>query len=137
MEWWVSPVVEASTGAGGGAAQPIIEFVLSWLFTIAGAGIIIGLVIKAVTLIGNEHREGITGFLVTFLFAVVLIGSSRQIASAVTGFAGGTPLVSDETGTLASAVLGYLLGDLLWGSSVLLACTAFGHWMGRQVRHGH
>ena len=129
MGWLVSRMAMASTGGGAGAAQPIIDYILGLVFVIVGAGLIIALVFKGIEALSEGHVGRFVSFLVLFLFVGVIIGSSRQIATAVTGFAGGATLWPECNDHLWAAVAGYLLGDIFLWSVTLALFQRLYRWM--------
>jgi hypothetical protein len=135
---WGSTVAMATTGAGAGAAQPIIDYILGFVFVIVGAGLVLVLLFKGIEALSDGHVGRFVAVLVLFMVVGVIIGSSRQIATAVTGFAGGATLTPDATAT-AMEVVGYLLGDLLWMSIAVGGWMVAYAWLAStrpQVRHG-
>jgi hypothetical protein len=129
MEWVWSAVADASTGAAAGAAQPVIDYILGIVFLIVGAVLILALVFKGVEALADGHVGRFISFLALFLLVSVIIGSSRQIATQVTAFAGGAALEPERNDHLVSAVVGMLLGDLLWWTCALACWFPLYGWM--------
>ncbi|HEY5864774.1 MAG TPA: hypothetical protein VI542_04355 [Candidatus Tectomicrobia bacterium] len=134
MWFIVSQIAEASSGGGGSAVGPIMEYIVSLIVTIVGGVVILAILFKGAQLLFSHERENFGGWVVGFLFGLALIAGSRPIAAGVTGFAGGVTVEMWQVVTV-SEIAGYLLGDVLWGS------IALGGWylVGQkicQARHG-
>lgn len=139
MEWLLSTLAEAGTGAGAAAVGPITEYIISLVASIVGAVIVIAILVKSGSFIGGHDRENITGWLIIFLFGCVLFAAARPIAASISGFAAGSPL-TDALEVYTSDLVGFLLGDALWVGLTLGTGTLLGLHLRRaltgEVRHG-
>jgi hypothetical protein len=137
--WIILTQMAEANGAGAGAVAPIMEFFVSIIATIIGGVVLLAILFKGATLLFSHDRENLGGWVVGFLFGVALIAGARPIAAGVTGFAAGISFEMLQVVTV-SEIVGYLLGDLLWGSIVLGGSHILGQWI-RQgslgERHGH
>ena len=129
--WLILSQVAEASGAGGSAVGPIMEFIVSLISTIIGGVVVLAILFKGSTLLFSHDRENLGGWVVGFLFGVALIAGARPIAAGVTSFASGVSWEMFQIVT-ASEIVGYLLGDVLWGSIVL----GGSYILGQRVCHG-
>ncbi len=127
--WFLLTQVAEAGGAGGAAVMPIMEFIISLIATIIGGVVVLAILFKGGALLFAHDRENLGGWVVGFLFGVALIVAARPIAASVTGFASGATWEMIQT-IRPCEIVGYLVGDVLWGSLVLGGWYKLGRWIG-------
>jgi hypothetical protein len=120
----------ASTGGATGI-ETAMNFIVSLVLAVAGAGVVAAIAYRGIQLVWSGERQHTGEWLVGLGLGGGLIAGCKIIGAQIVGFAAGLTLL-DAPGNLASALLGYLSGDVLYyGGGLVLGMRLW--WRAKQV----